>query len=73
MSLVQELQKQKKSSIWKKVVLWVFVVWVSYWAYTMYFSDSQDTEKEQTIKTYTVKKWDIKLSISWEWKITKLE
>ncbi len=69
MALSDEIKSDKRKSIFKKIILLLIILWISYWTYAMYFK-SENTEIVKEEKSFTVKKWDLKTFIEADWKVT---
>lgn len=77
MSLEHELENQSHWFNIKKIIPWLFLLWILlFWrirrdVIVWYFGseDKSVAEEEQVRTPYTVRRWDISIWLEWEWSI----
>ena len=61
--------KQKKQGItiskWIYIIIWIIVIWT--WLYTFFWWNSSESINVSEI--HIIEKWDLKIYVSWEWKV----
>ncbi len=70
MWILNEINSHKSKTLKTKIIIWIIVsfLWIYFWY--SYFSSWDNSEQSiKQIETFTVKTWDLKTSISWDWKV----
>ena len=70
MSIIDEINNKTKTKINIKLLYWLIpLVLILWWYFVYYFSSSSSAETMMKESPYTVKKWDIRISLVSEWTV----
>jgi len=70
MWILNEINEHQSKNLKTKIIAWIVISLVWIYSWYSYFSDGNDKQEQvKEIKTFIVKTWDLKTSISWDWKV----
>jgi len=70
MWILNEIEKHQSKNFKTKIIIWIIIsfIWIYSW-YSYFFTWSNSKQEINEIKNFTVKTWNLKTSISWDWKV----
>ncbi len=69
MWILKDIEKHKKSKLYPKLIIWIIVLSIIWYFSYDYFIPQKENTTEKEKQIFTVTTWNLKTSISWDWKI----
>lgn len=69
MWILKDIEQHKKKSMYPKIIIWLLILAFAWYFSYAYFFWNKEEVQEKELKSFTVKTWDLKTSIFWDWKV----